>query len=92
MKQKVLNKLVGLLSGKVDSPITYAYVLGYLQEKWNRGKKVVDGRALYKYNPSLRTTYKVILRNLYTMGFLSVLRVPEVEHMVYFELNEALLR
>ena len=88
MKQSSISQLIKLFEGKVESPITYAYVLNYLQEKQNRGQKVIDGRALYKFNPTLRTNYKTILRNLQTMGFLSELRVPEVEHSIYFELNK----
>ena len=88
MKQRREIELLSLFKGKVDSPMTYAYVLGYLQDKAARGKKTIDGRALYKYNPTLKTTYKVVLRNLQTMGFIKELRLPEVEYRVYFELNE----
>ena len=86
MKQSEVVKLLPLFKDKVDNPMTYAYALGYLQDKQRRGKKVIDGRALYKFNPTMRTTYKVILRNLQTMGFISVLRVPESGNSIYFEL------
>lgn len=90
MKTKQVYELAKLFEGKVDTPITYAYILSYLQDKARKGKKTIDGRALYKYNPSLKTTYKVILKNLQTMGFIKVLRLPELEYRVYFELNEGI--